>query len=74
MPFVIAIVAVLLIIVLSRSGVASSLIAIAIPLIFSTLGGAVTAGFVSAFATPFVGVPVGLVVGIFLFSKFVKSI
>lgn len=74
MPFVIAIVAVVLIIALSRAGVASSLIAIAIPLIFSTLGGVATAGIVSAFATPFVGVPVGLVVGIFLFSKFVKSI
>ena len=74
MPFVIAIVAVLLIVVLSRSGVASSLIAIAIPLIFSTLGGVATAGLVSAVATPFIGFPVGLAVFVFLFAKLVKSI
>lgn len=74
MPFVIVIVAVFLIIILSRSGVASSVIAIAIPLIFSTLGGAVTAGLFSALATPVLGVPVGIVVGVFLFSKFVKSL
>lgn len=73
MQFVIVIVAVLLIILLSRSGVASSLIAIAIPLIFSTLAGVGTAGLVSSFATPVVGVPLGIIVFVFIFSKLVKS-
>lgn len=69
MPFVIAIVAVLLIILLARSGVPAGIISLCVPLIFSTLGGAVTAGVVSAFATPFVGVPVGLMVAVYLFAK-----
>lgn len=72
MPFLIAIVAVILIIALARSGVAASVIALTVPLIFSTLGGAATAGLVSAFATPFVGLPIGLIVGVYLFAKLVS--
>ncbi|HHX8440163.1 hypothetical protein R8N45_08555 [Vibrio sp. 1403] len=71
MPIVIVIVAVIAIVILARSGVPASALAIAIPLIFSTLGGLATAGIVSAFATPIVGLPAGLMMGVYLFAKLV---
>jgi len=74
MPFLIVIVAVILIIALARSGVPSIIISLCVPLIFSTLGGAATAGVVSLVATPFVGLPVGLMVGVYLFSKLASKL
>ncbi|HCZ9047748.1 TPA: hypothetical protein O4G41_004748 [Vibrio alginolyticus] len=69
MPIVIVVVAVIAIVILARSGVPASVLAMTVPLIFSTLGGLATAGIVSAFATPVVGVPAGLMIGVYLFAK-----
>jgi hypothetical protein len=73
MPIVIVIVAVLAIIILSKSGVAPSIITLMVPLIFSALGGLATAGVVSMFATPVVGLPVGLMVAVYIFAKLVSK-
>ena len=73
MPIIIVIVAVILIIVLVKFDVPSTIIAIAVPLIFSTLGGVATAGIVSLIATPIVGLPVGFMVATYIFSKLVRS-
>lgn len=72
MPIVIVIVAVIAIVILVRAGVPATVLAIIVPLIFSTLGGLATAGIVSAFATPVVGVPAGLILGVYLFAKLVS--
>lgn len=49
-----------------------AIIMLIIPIMFSTLGGMVAAVGVSAFATPIVGVPVGIVVFLMLMGKFLS--
>jgi len=71
MQIIVVLVAMIVVIVLVRSGVPGTIIAMMIPLIFSVLSGMLTATVVSAFATPIIGVPVGAMTGLWLFSKFI---
>ena len=70
---VILIIAVIAVIILVRMEVPSKIVTVMIPFIFGTLGGGATAAAASFIATPFVGIPVGLIVGVWLFLKLMKS-
>lgn len=73
MAILIIIVAVIAVVILSRSGVSSGIIAMMVPLIFSSLGGLGVGAVTSAVATPFIGIPVGLMCAVYIFSKLVKK-
>lgn len=73
MPIVIVIIAVIAVIILARSGVPAVIISLMVPLIFSALGGLGATAAVSFVATPFVGVPVGIMVAVYIFAKLVGS-
>ncbi|WP_318367970.1 hypothetical protein [Enterobacter sp.] len=72
MPFLVVIFVVIMVLILWKSGIPQAVIMLIIPLMFSTLGGMAAAAGVSAFATPFVGVPVGIVVFFLLLGKFLS--
>ena len=73
MPFLIVIFVVIVVLVLWKSGIPQAIIMLIIPLMFSTLGGMAAAAGVSAFATPFIGVPVGIAVFLVLLGKFLSK-
>ncbi|HAS1888732.1 TPA: hypothetical protein I4G92_23015 [Enterobacter hormaechei subsp. xiangfangensis] len=72
MPFLMVFFVVIMVLLLWKAGIPQAIIMLIIPIIFSTLGGMVAAVGVSAFATPIVGVPVGIVVFLMLMGKFLS--
>lgn len=72
MPFLIVIFVVIVVLILWKSGIPQAIIMLLIPIMFSSLGGMAAAAGVSAFATPFIGVPVGIVVFLMLLGKFLS--
>ena len=70
MPFLMVFFVVIMVLLLWKAGIPQAIIMLIIHIMFSTLGGMVAAVGVSAFATPIVGVPVGIVVFLMLMGKF----
>ncbi|MEA5192730.1 hypothetical protein, partial [Enterobacter hormaechei] len=71
-PFLMVFFVVIMVLLLWKAGIPQAIIMLIIPIMFSTLGGMVAAVGVSAFATPIVGVPVGIVVFLMLMGKFLS--
>ncbi|EMD5647453.1 hypothetical protein VRM73_004673 [Enterobacter hormaechei] len=65
---------VVIVIILNKTGVSDSLTALTLATVAALLTGGGAAGAASVALTPFVGVPVGIFVGIYVFAKVVRLI
>ena len=65
---------VVIVIILNKTGVSDSLAALTLATVAALLTGGGAAGAASVALTPFVGVPVGIFVGIYVFAKVVRLI
>lgn len=73
MPFLAVIFIAVIVIILWKSGLPQAVLMLIIPLMFSALIGTATAAGLSAFATPFVGIPVGIIVFLMVLGKFMSG-
>lgn len=69
MPIIAIIIIVVVVIILSKLDISEGIIALMITSMFSLLAGGATAGIASLALTPFLGVPMGLFVGIYTFQN-----
>jgi hypothetical protein len=74
MPIIAIIAIVVIVIILNKTGVSDSLTALTLATVAALLTGGGAAGAASVALTPFVGVPVGIFVGIYVFAKVVRLI
>ena len=74
MPVIAIIAIVVIVIILNKTGVSDSLAALTLATVAALLTGGGAAGAASVALTPFVGVPVGIFVGIYVFAKVVRLI
>lgn len=74
MPVIAIIAIVIIVIILNKTGVSDSLTALTLATVAALLTGGGAAGAASVALTPFVGVPVGIFVGIYVFAKVVRLI
>ncbi|KHS93453.1 membrane protein [Pectobacterium brasiliense] len=72
MPIIAIIVIVVVVIVLSKTGISDSLIGLVIATVAALITGSGTAGVASVALTPFLGVPIGLFVGVTVFAKVLR--
>lgn len=72
MPIIAIIIIVVVVIILSKLDISEGIITLMITSMFSLLAGGATAGIASLALTPFLGVPMGLFVGIYTFSKLMR--
>jgi hypothetical protein len=70
MPVIVIIAIVVIVIILNKTGVSDSLTALTL----GTVAALLTGGGASVALTPFIGVPVGIFVGIYVFAKVVRLI
>lgn len=68
MPVIAIIAIVIIVIILNKTGVSDSLTALTLATVAALLTGGGAAGAASVALTPFVGVPVGIFVGIYVFA------
>lgn len=73
-PDIAIIAIVVIVIILNKTGVSDSLAALTLATVAALLTGGGAAGAASVALTPFVGVPVGIFVGIYVFAKVVRLI
>ena len=73
-PSIAIIAIVVIVIILNKTGVSDSLAALTLATVAALLTGGGAAGAASVALTPFVGVPVGIFVGIYVFAKVVRLI
>ncbi|MBM3072681.1 MULTISPECIES: hypothetical protein [Enterobacteriaceae] len=74
MPFIAIIAIVVFVIILNKTGVSDNITALTLATIAALLTGGGTVGAASVALTPFIGLPLGIVVGIYVFIKVVRLI
>lgn len=73
MIFLFIFILVVVVIILSKAGVSDSLSAIVLGVIASALFGTAGGAVASIIGTPLLGVPVGIIIAILVFQRFIKK-